>query len=274
MTRGGSTPRRSATRCWPSAASCNPHRPIGSVVLDVPADRDPPRGDGRIDVTDIRPARRRRSVYLPIVRDVIARGARRCSTSPTPSVVTGQRDVTTVAAQALFLMNSPFVSTRPNTGRSALAETAAKDDAARVRPGLPARPGPRPHRPPSGSRAIAYVGNHLRNRRAIESPRRRQEPTRRLGQRLPGPVRQRRVPLRQLTVSCRWAPPMTSPEIPMTAPSPSPAATCCKIRRLRLRLPRLRRLSPRPPPPQARRRNTTRARSRRSRRTSRHGPSA
>jgi hypothetical protein len=50
----------------------------------------------------------RRSLYLPVVRtdlhDFLA-----AFDYPDPSLLTGRRDSTTVAPQALFLMNSPFV---------------------------------------------------------------------------------------------------------------------------------------------------------------------
>jgi mono/diheme cytochrome c family protein len=74
---------------------------------------------------------RRRSLYLPIIRtalhDLFA-----AFDYPDPSMLTGQRSHTTVAPQALFLMNSPFVQERAR----AFAERMEKlggDDATRVR---------------------------------------------------------------------------------------------------------------------------------------------
>ncbi len=49
-----------------------------------------------------------RSVYLPIVRSNVP-GYLRTFDFPEPSEVKGNRDVTTVATQALFMMNHPFV---------------------------------------------------------------------------------------------------------------------------------------------------------------------
>ena len=50
-----------------------------------------------------------RSVYLPIVRSNVP-GYLRTFDFPEPSEVKGNRDVTTVATQALFMMNSPLVA--------------------------------------------------------------------------------------------------------------------------------------------------------------------
>ena len=50
-----------------------------------------------------------RLVYLPIVRSNVP-GYLRTFDFPEPSEVKGNRDVTTVATQALFMMNSPLVA--------------------------------------------------------------------------------------------------------------------------------------------------------------------
>ena len=50
----------------------------------------------------------RRSVYLPVVRNSLY-GPFAAFDFPEPGTVTGQRSQTTVAPQALFLMNSPFM---------------------------------------------------------------------------------------------------------------------------------------------------------------------
>jgi len=69
-------------------------------------------GDGDIG-RSIQPARFavdsvKRSVYLPIVRSAVPE-ALRVFDFPEPSIISGQRDVTTVPTQALFMMNSEFV---------------------------------------------------------------------------------------------------------------------------------------------------------------------
>jgi hypothetical protein len=61
---------------------------------------------------------RRRSVYLPMVRNDLPEVLRLFDIAD-PELVTGRRPVTNVPAQALYLMNSPFVAT-------AASETAAR----------------------------------------------------------------------------------------------------------------------------------------------------
>jgi hypothetical protein len=82
-------------------------RPQGSAILRLPA-VDLSRAARRFDTANLLGESKARSVYLPIIRDA------------TPAVldvfdladnsqVTGSREVTTVAPQALFMMNDPFV---------------------------------------------------------------------------------------------------------------------------------------------------------------------
>jgi hypothetical protein len=61
---------------------------------------------------------RRRSIYLPMVRNDLPEMLRLFDIAD-PELVTGRRPVTNVPAQALYLMNSPFVAT-------AASETAAR----------------------------------------------------------------------------------------------------------------------------------------------------
>ena len=49
-----------------------------------------------------------RSVYLPIVRNGVPEALGLFDFAD-PSIVVGQRDVTTVPSQSLYLMNSPFI---------------------------------------------------------------------------------------------------------------------------------------------------------------------
>jgi hypothetical protein len=76
----------------------------GSIVESV--------GDGDVGQT-IKPDRFatdsvKRSVYLPIVRSAVPE-VLQVFDFPDPSIIFGQREVTTVPTQALFMMNSPFV---------------------------------------------------------------------------------------------------------------------------------------------------------------------
>jgi cytochrome c553 len=72
----------------------------------------------------------KRSVYLPIVRGALPE-ILKIFDFPEPSIIAGSRDVTTVATQALFMMNSDFVITQANElAARVLAEDM--DDAQRV----------------------------------------------------------------------------------------------------------------------------------------------
>ncbi|MFP6765737.1 MAG: DUF1553 domain-containing protein, partial [Planctomycetaceae bacterium] len=71
---------------------------------------------------------RKRSVYLPIVRGYLPEMLRLFD-FPEPSIISGSRDVTTVATQALFMMNSDFMLDQADAlaGR-VLGETGMDDD--------------------------------------------------------------------------------------------------------------------------------------------------
>ena len=73
----------------------------------------------------------RRSLYLPIVRSAL-HDFFAAFDYPDPGMLAGQRASTTVAPQALFLMNSPFVSAQA-AAFAARVQTLGDDDAARVR---------------------------------------------------------------------------------------------------------------------------------------------
>jgi mono/diheme cytochrome c family protein len=73
----------------------------------------------------------RRSIYLPVVRSALY-DVLQAFDFADPNVSTGQRQSTTVAAQALFLMNSEFASQQSLTWAHALLDDATLDDSARV----------------------------------------------------------------------------------------------------------------------------------------------
>jgi hypothetical protein len=73
-----------------------------------------------------------RSAYLPIVRGAVPDFLNLFDVADSELVV-GQRDVTTVAPQALYLMNSPFVLEQASvTAQRLLAKSDLADDATRV----------------------------------------------------------------------------------------------------------------------------------------------
>ena len=80
-------------------------RPRGSAVSNAGDGRV---GRGRVHARALSASTDHRSVYLPIVRGLISEPLRLFDYAE-PSMVTGKRDITTVPAQALYLMNDSFV---------------------------------------------------------------------------------------------------------------------------------------------------------------------
>ncbi|HAD61818.1 MAG TPA: hypothetical protein DCG12_21480 [Planctomycetaceae bacterium] len=69
----------------------------------------------------------KRSIYLPIVRGVVPEMLR-VFDFPEPSIIAGARDVTTVPTQALYMMNSPFVTQQSSEMAARLLESDNSDE--------------------------------------------------------------------------------------------------------------------------------------------------
>ena len=104
----------------------------GELVLERPAAVIPPTpDDDRVKSMDLKSwfARtvRYRTIYQPVLRDQIPEDWRLFD-FPDPELVTGQRNITTVPTQALYLMNSPFiVEHSAKTAKRLLASGENKD---------------------------------------------------------------------------------------------------------------------------------------------------
>ncbi len=97
--------------------------PLGSPVMNH-GDGDIGRGNGR---GGLKAESRKRSVYLPIVRDMVP-DILDLFDFAEPSLVVAERDVTNVPSQALFMLNSPFIYSQS----AALAQSLeAETDASR-----------------------------------------------------------------------------------------------------------------------------------------------
>ena len=126
-TCGGWRPRRSATPCWRSAARSTGR--VGGSLLHVKnreylfdhTSKDTTRYDSR-----------RRSLYLPVIRNNVY-DVFQLFDFPDPAVPNGDRATTTVAPQALFLMNSDWVAQLCERLAERLLNEQALDDAVRVR---------------------------------------------------------------------------------------------------------------------------------------------
>ena len=101
-------PRRFATASWPRPAELDLKHPAGSpsMALRMIEIRD----DGPVvrSILEAADRSRYRSVYLPLLRGETPRPL--AAFDPVAqTLVTGQREATTVPPQALFMLNSPFV---------------------------------------------------------------------------------------------------------------------------------------------------------------------
>ena len=85
-------------------------------------------------------------------------------------MVTGSRDTTTVATQALYLLNDPFVRRQSLALAERLLGAIRRDDAERVEPRL--SPDARPTRPTSHEieRALRYLADYELRHAATAAP--------------------------------------------------------------------------------------------------------
>ena len=103
-------------------------RPAGSPVMQLPIGeigRTLSRVRGKLDGNY-------RSVYLPIMRSFVPQILRTFDFAE-PSMVKGNRDVTTVSTQALYLMNNPFVMRQSRNLARSLLEREDLNTAGRIK---------------------------------------------------------------------------------------------------------------------------------------------
>ena len=103
-------------------------RPEASPIYQWKRAGEPNRGGGRVEAWDL--TETYRTVYVPVVRNIPSRFLDTFD-FPEPSETRGQRDITTVAPQALFLLNSEFVLEQARIASERLL-AAIPDDAGRV----------------------------------------------------------------------------------------------------------------------------------------------
>ncbi len=99
----------------------------GSIVASV-GDVDIGRG---LNPAKFATVTKKRSVYLPIVRTVVPEMLQ-VFDFPEPSNINGQREVTTVATQALYLMNSTFAIAQAEAFAKRVIDSKQTDEAGRV----------------------------------------------------------------------------------------------------------------------------------------------
>jgi hypothetical protein len=113
-------------------------------------------GTASIDSTDYDADRR--SIYLPVIRSSLYEVFQAFDFAD-PSVANGMRETTTVAPQALFMMNSTIVARQSKGLARMLLEAAGLDDAGRVRLAFEKAYG-RPPTPKEVEQALAFVARY------------------------------------------------------------------------------------------------------------------
>jgi hypothetical protein len=109
-----------------SSGQLDRRRPVGSSVMQLGQTEIRGGLAGNLSSSDLH-----RSIYLPIMRDLVPPVLEAFDFAE-PTLVTGQRDVTTVATQSLFLMNDPFVVEQSRQMARQLLGSSERDDAGRV----------------------------------------------------------------------------------------------------------------------------------------------
>jgi hypothetical protein len=102
-------------------------RPEGSPVIELGLRELGPTSD----FSPIQQPSRNRSVYLPVLRNKLPE-ALAIFDLPDPSLVAGQREITTSPSQALFLMNSPFILEQSEKLAERLLADKGLSDAVRI----------------------------------------------------------------------------------------------------------------------------------------------
>ena len=147
----GWKPRCCATRCWPRAVSST--RPCGgTTIATTPFENLTATG------TALKPElyqSTRRSVYLPVLRSAVY-DLFQAYDFPDPAVPNGDRATTTVAGQALFMMNG--------SDRGTGLRPPGRSDPERCEP---RRPGPHGRAVPAHLRSARGSARNARNGRAF-----------------------------------------------------------------------------------------------------------
>jgi hypothetical protein len=114
-----------------AAGTLDPARPEGSPAMDLKVVELPNNGPLAKRLAADALESRHRSVYLPLLRGLTPRPLEVFDFAE-QGLVTGRRDATTVAPQALYLLNNPFVHQQAVALAGRLLGEAGRDDAGRI----------------------------------------------------------------------------------------------------------------------------------------------
>ena len=144
-------------------------RPAASPVHDFSRNQLINTGNKQVERWEVEETYR--SVYVPVIRNQVNRFFETFD-FPEPSETHGARDVTTVATQALFLMNSDFVQAHAQTAAERLI-AGEKSDAERVRRAFRQVLSREPTEA-EVEKSLAFIASTAEALRSEEQPRRRQ----------------------------------------------------------------------------------------------------
>ena len=116
-------------------------RPEGSPAMNLPVIELTNNGVQAKRLSALAQSSRHRSVYLPLLRGLTPNSLAIFDFAE-QGMVTGDRDTTTVAPQALYLLNDPFVRSESRALADRLLRRSNLSDARSHRRGLPSHPGP------------------------------------------------------------------------------------------------------------------------------------
>ncbi len=141
-----------------AAGTLDPARPAGSPAKSLPMIELRDNGPEAKGIYEAADASTRRSVYLPLLRGVVPRSLE--AFDPVEqTLVTGQRDSTTVPGQALYLLNSGFVRTQALALADKLLADPTAGDTARIETAYRLTLGRSPTAA-EAERAAAFVGEY------------------------------------------------------------------------------------------------------------------
>jgi len=106
-------------------------RPLGSPAMNLPVTELANNGEVARRLAAVAAVSRHRSVYLPLLRGLTPNSLAAFDFAE-QGMVTGARDTTTVAPQALYLLNDPFVREQSQALAQRLLQPAEMSDARRI----------------------------------------------------------------------------------------------------------------------------------------------
>jgi cytochrome c553 len=106
-------------------------RPVGSPAMNLPVIELTNNGAQAKRLTELAQSSRHRSVYLPLLRGLTPQSLAVFDFAE-QGMVTGNRDTTTVAPQALYLLNDPFMQRQSRTLANRVLQPAKLSDAERI----------------------------------------------------------------------------------------------------------------------------------------------